>query len=205
MSCGTELGGAGAFCMACGAQVANAPSAAPPQQSVWASDTSQYGEQPLTRVDNHPVVGVIGNASHAEGLMGLKRTSYTIVVSRERLIFAQVTKEMAMAAVEAARGAAKGSGKGFFGQWGAQLGAVGGIADRYYHMSTDQTLAENPGNWFLERAQVNGVKVKSGSWNDDNGQSDDRLTVKSTQGKFRFNIGSNASEVKRLLREAGWL
>ncbi len=203
MSCGMEVRGAGAFCMACGAQVVNpAAAVAPPQPPVWPSDASQYGEEPA---DNDPVVGVVGSASRAEGLMGLKRTSYTIIVRRQRLVFAQVTKEMAMAAVEAARGTAKDSGKGFFGQWGAQLNAVGGIADRYHSMSVDQALAENPDNWLLERAQVNGVKVKSGSWNDDNGQSEDRLTIKSTEGKFRFNIGNNAREVKRLLQEAGWL
>lgn len=205
MSCGAEIRGAGAFCMACGAQVANLPSAVAPPPPAWPSDALQYGEQPLARVDSNPVAGVVGNASYAAGLMGLKRTSYTIIVRRERLIFAQVTKEMATAAVEAASGAAKTSGKGFFGRWGAQLGAVGGIADRYYHMSTDQTLAENPGNWCLERAQVNGIKVKSGSWNEDAGHSDDRLTIKSSEGKFRFYIGNNAGEVKRLLREAGWL
>lgn len=134
--------------------------------------------------------------------MGLKQKAYTLIITERRLVFAEITKEKATAAVNAARDQAKAEGKGFFGQWGAQIASAGSYNDAYWRMSPDAALAETPGNWAIERSQFQGAKFRTGM-SDENTQTPDVLTIKASTGKWKFNVSGSLSALKKTFKEAG--
>lgn len=135
----------------------------------------------------------------------IKRTSYVIVMTDRRLVFAQQTAEMLKQAAMQARDQAKESGKGFFGQWGAQIAATMSHAERYRTMHPDQALAETPGNWQLDVAAITGVKVRMGQHSDENtNATPDKLIIKTSSGKHTFEMQTGTgSEARKAFREAG--
>jgi hypothetical protein len=116
------------------------------------------------------------------------------------LVFARVTAEMLRAAIDQARQEAKAQGKGFFGQWGAQLGSYATIGERYYQMPVEAILREHPDNFALPLQQVRRVDVKRGHM-DEQGMDPDYLVIHAAQ-KLRFNLkGISAPEAKKALRQ----
>jgi len=190
-SCGGALQSADAFCTTCGAPVA--PPAVPVASAPAPAATPPSAEQ---------VLAVIGGLTLVGGFMGLKQKAYTLIITERRLVFAEITKEKATAAVNAARDQAKAEGKGFFGQWGAQIASAGSYNDAYWRMSPDAALAETPGNWAIERSQFQGAKFRTGM-SDENTQTPDVLTIKASTGKWKFNVSGSLSALKKTFKEAG--
>ncbi|MBN1192505.1 MAG: zinc ribbon domain-containing protein [Coriobacteriia bacterium] len=199
-ACGTPIADGNAFCTGCGAQVKAPPATQTPAQVLPAPTTAPVavpapasGEQILT---------IIGGLTLVAGFMGLKQKSYTLIITERRLVFAELTKDKITAAVNAARDQAKAEGKGFFGQWGAQIGSTMTHSEAYWQMSPDAALAETPGNWVIERSQFQGAKFRIGA-TDENTSSPDVLIIKAATGKWKFNVQGSLSSVKKRFKEAG--
>lgn len=192
-SCGGPLHEGEAFCTACGTAVALQAAPAPVAPAAAAPAPATGGEQ---------ILAVIGGLTLVAGFMGLKQKAYTLIITERRLVFAEITKEKTTAAVNAARDRAKAEGKGFFGQWGAQIASAGSYNDAYWQMSPDAALAETPGNWAVERSQYQGAKFRMGM-SDENTQTPDVLTIKSSTGKWKFNVSGSLSALKKAFKEAG--
>ncbi len=186
-SCGTQAAPADAFCTGCGAPLAAAAPVAAP------APAPTSGEQ---------ILAVIGGLTLVGGFMGLKQKAYTLIVTERRLVFVEITREKATAAVNAARDQAKAEGKGFFGQWGAQIASAGSYNDAYWQMSPDAALAETPGNWAVERSQYQGAKFRTGM-SDENTNTPDVLTIKASTGKWKFNVAGSLSTLKKTFKEVG--
>lgn len=184
-SCGSPHEPADAFCTSCGTRVEQAGAPVPAPAGI--------GEQ---------VLAVIGGLTLVAGFMGLKQKPYTLIVTERRLIFVEITREKATAAVNAARDRAKAEGKGFFGQWGAQIASAGSYNDAYWQMPPDAALAETPGNWAVERSEYQGAKFRTGM-SDENTQTPDVLTIKATTGKWKFNVGGSLSALKKTFKDVG--
>ncbi len=195
-ACGGALAEDARFCTGCGAPVATpveAPAAAPVATPVATpvAAPAQTDER---------VVSVIPNASLKKGFMGISRTSYVLVFTERRIIFAEVTKDMLKQSVADARDAAKSDGKGFFGQWGAQLGAYSKLAEAYLVLPPDEALAQNPENFAIDKASVEKAKLKSGMVGDaDTGSTPDRLVLKTSGGKYDIELGSGIGQAKEAL------
>lgn len=221
-SCGTQLVEGAAFCASCGAQLAAAPPAtvptepplvAPPAPEPPAGATPPPAPPPTPTpaaapvsapaAIAEPIVAIVPNAALKSGLMGMKRTVYTLALTRQRVLCAQVTNAMMKQAVIDARDDAKADGKGFFGQWGAQLTAYNKMAARYFTMSPDEILAENPGNFAIDRTQIEKAKLKAGVIGDENtGSSPDKLLLKTSAQKYTFELGSGYNAAREALIEA---
>ena len=135
--------------------------------------------------------------------MGVKQVTYSLIITDTRLVFARLTKEKMTAMVNAARDAAKAEGKGFFGQWGAQLGTSFNYHQMYWEMTPEAALAETPGNFAIARGEVQSVKFRHGQM-DDNGQSTpDTVTIKTTSGKRKLQVNGSLSAVKDAFVQAG--
>ena len=184
--CGGALAEGARFCTGCGAAVAPAPAPA------------ASGERP---------VAIIPNASLKKGFMGMKVTSYTLVLTESRIIFAEATAAMLKQSVADARDAAKADGKGFFGQWGAQMGAYSKLAQGYLSMDPALALAENPGNFAIEESAIASSKLKRGMTGDsDTNATPDRLIIKTTGGeKYTISLGSGLKQAKEALVAAGMI
>lgn len=211
-SCGTQLTGGAAFCTSCGSAVVVAQEAAPsvaaeattpPQPPAPPAEPPSTPVEPVPAAVGDQVVAIVPNAALKSGFMGIKRTSYTLALTRNQVLCAEVTSAMLKQSVADARDDAKADGKGFFGQWGAQLTAYSKMAERYYSMSPAQILAENPGNFAIERSQIEKAKLKAGMAGDENtGSSPDRLIIKTQAQKYAFDLGNGMSSARQALIEA---
>jgi type 1 glutamine amidotransferase len=148
------------------------------------------------------VTAVIGNLTQVGGFMGMKQKVFSLIITDRRLIFAELTKEKITAMVNEARDTAKAEGKGFFGQWGAQLGTSYNYHEVYWQMAPDAALAENPGNYAIERTAFQSAKFKIGV-SDDERNTPDEVIIKAASGKYKFNVGGSLGAVKDAFRETG--
>jgi len=128
---------------------------------------------------------VIGYARISK-MFGLGGDTYTLVITDRRMIHAKLTPQMINTATLEAQQAAKAAGKGFFGQMGNQMAAMGMFARRYLTMTPESTLAEVPGNRAIENQHITAVKIRVQESEDS--QDTCRLTVQSGDGKFEFVI-----------------
>lgn len=163
-----------------------------PQASTVAADRT--GER---------VLAVIPNATLKGGFMGMSSKAGTLVLTERRVIFAHTTSQMMKQLVADARDGAKADGKGFFGQWGAQLGAYAAFAQRYLEMDPNATLAESPENLAIENAAIRKAQVKVGVDDQNGAPGTDKLVVKTDAGKTVWTLGSGAGQAKQALIAAG--
>lgn len=149
-------------------------------------------------------IAVIGNLTRASGFMGVKQKAYTLMITDRRLLFAELTKERMNAVLAQAKEEAKAQGKGFFGQWGAQLGGSMNQHQAYWQMSPEEALAEAPGNFEVDRGAIKEVKFKTGI-SDDEHNSPDMVIIKTTGDTYKLQVGGALSAVKGAFKEAGIL
>ncbi|PKQ36837.1 MAG: hypothetical protein CVT59_10630 [Actinobacteria bacterium HGW-Actinobacteria-1] len=203
-NCGTPLVVGNAFCTSCGspapvaqpvASVVAAP--APPQPAAPAAPV------PAPPSSTEQVVSILGGVSIGSGFMGLKRTSYTLVMTQSRLIFAQLTSDMLKAAIEQARSETKADGGGFFKQWGAQIGASFSYAERYWQLSPDAALAETPGNFMIDRRTIEKMKLHAGMTREDTADDPDYITLKAAGTKYKLLLSGSYAHAKEALIRAG--
>jgi hypothetical protein len=119
--------------------------------------------------------------------------TWTGVITSQRFIFAQMTEAMVNAAVQQSRDQAKAEGKGFWGQWADQLKATWGYTRRYLGMQPQAILAETPGNFAIDNAGINEIKVKLKYERDSNVVHELELQIHSNMGNFDFHIDENSN------------
>jgi hypothetical protein len=142
------------------------------------------------------LIGVIPNATRKKNLFS--NESFNIIVTNQRMIFAQMTSEM----IKAEAATYKGQGiKGVF----KAMGAGGNLWQRYQQMPPDQALAETPGNFGLyinqiRKVKYSGTKVlfnKGGvsmglnigfGGGDDDDDNNAKLQIETIGGKYEFEI-----------------
>jgi hypothetical protein len=145
------------------------------------------------------VLGVIPGAARQSGFMGMKMESFVIVLTNLRVLFAAQTNQMMQDNIKQARQEAKQKGAGFFGQWGAQLGANAG--QQYMSMPPQQIMAEHPNNFFLPANQLRRIRLKE---QDDNqgGVTQYFIEFETPGGKYKFRLSYiNSRAVKKQLQQ----
>ena len=140
------------------------------------------------------------------GCLGLqkglfKSENYNVVVTSERLVFAELTSAMLNAQSQMGKELAKAEGKGFFKQWGAMLGANKAILERYNTMPIEDILRESPNNFVIPLSQISKVRVIAGRIDDDSGSSPDQVVIHAGR-KMKFTLkGTSAGHAKKTLRQ----
>jgi len=86
--------------------------------------------------------------------------TYNVSVTERRCIFAKLTADMLKKATSAANAEGKAEGKGFLSRWSDQMQASLSYGDRYFNMSPDDVLRENPDNFALENSEIVAVKFR---------------------------------------------
>lgn len=210
-SCGAPLVPGDAFCTGCGARTAPAAHTSAPSQSAVAQSAPVAAAAPAP-IPPAPtpapasgaerVLAVVGNLTRHSGFMGMKQTTYSLVITGHRLIFAELTREKITAMVNQARDSAKAEGKGFFGQWGAQIGTSFNYHEVYWQMPPDAALAETPGNFAIARSEFQKAKFKLGV-TDDSHNTPDQLIIKAASGKHEFAVNGSLGAVKDAFRQTG--
>ena len=187
--CGAPLDAEMRFCVGCGQPVAApAPSA---NQPVATAQARPSGDQ---------VLGVIAGLNKPKGLFSVQ--SWNLIVTRQRLVFALMTKEMMTDAARQTDDQAKAEGKGWMGRLAARFGWLQLMVDKYAAMPVDQALAENPENFGLLSSEIKKVKLERRT-NSKRHTHSNHLIVEAVTGKFDFELmGGGMDEARDLLTSA---
>lgn len=86
--------------------------------------------------------------------------SYSLIVFKNETIFAKLTSKILNEDVKKAKEKAKAEGKGFFGQWGAQMGASFNYEKRYQNMSYNDIVNETQGNLVFNNDLISKIKIR---------------------------------------------
>ena len=220
--CGGPLRESDRFCGRCGQEVRALPEKPgdvaareeptppppPPSQPAAPSPPPQPVAPPPPPVPpqpaavDEPILGIIAGTQQSSGFLGMKQESFNLIVTPSRLIFAHVSRQLMNQAVEESRRTAKEQGKGFFGQWGAQLGWLRLICQQYETMSPDAILTELPGSFAIPTAQIRRIRIRE-KYRHEESSSPPELIVESVVGKQRFSItGTSLRDARALLKEA---
>jgi len=188
--CGAALGPAARFCGQCGSPVQGAPAAAPPQPQPAASQPSVPGE---------PVLGVIAGAQRRKGILG--HQTFSIVITPQRLVFAEMTQQMMKDAVRHANEEAKREGAGLLGRIAAQMGWLNIMVRRYQAMPVEEALRERPDNFFILNSHVRKVSIEERE--DINTElSSYHLVIEAASGKHSLELkAGRPDEARQLLRQ----
>lgn len=202
-SCGKPIYPENTFCTGCGTAVPQQPTAPAP---VAQQPAPEYAAPPVAAPPSsaEQIVSILAGITIASGFMGLKRKSYTMIMTNYRVILAELTSEMLKTAMEQARSETKADGGGFFKQWGAQIGASFAYAEQYAQMTPDAALAQNPENFAWDRGAIEKIKLHAGMTRNEGADDPDYITVKVAGEKFKLLLtGGTLAHSKEALIKAG--
>jgi hypothetical protein len=200
-NCGAQLNATANFCASCGKQVQKNVESDQPRpvraSAVPAAPASPYAPPAAQPVPAPPAAAsalaqetthlVLAGAARHSGFLGFKVESFIIVFTDRRIIFALQTSQMMQENIRRARQEAEQQGKGFFGKWGAQLGANYG--QQYWQLPPQQILAEQPGNFAIHCEHLRAIRMRE-DHGDENSTSTYTLEFDTTAGKHKFRFGS---------------
>jgi hypothetical protein len=125
-------------------------------------------------------------------MLGAAWDTYTIQVTGQRMILAQLTQDMMNVAIAEANAKAKAEGKGFFGIIGSQLSASFGFGKRYETMSPDLALAETAGNFAIDNTRITAIKISLLGTQASNTEWEEfRMIIETMDGKFEYIIAQD--------------
>lgn len=183
------------------------PAAAAPRGPAASASEPREERQPAApsrqgaSADDEEIVGIIPAMRRKKGLFSSKM--YNLVVTDRRIVFAEVTKEMRKQAAEDAAAEAKADGKGFFARAAATAGSRHRVYQKYWQMTPEAVLAEQPENYAVEHREIASVRIRGGRFDHESGQQDpDELHIKTTVTKMKlFFERGGSSEAKELLKK----
>ena len=148
---------------------------------------------------NESVLAVISNLTLVGGFMGIKQKRYTLVVTDERLIFAELTKAKARELSDEARRRTKAEGGSVFEQLGAQMRVAQDHAQLYWSIPPEAALAETPGNVAVDRSDIRKVKFKYGA----SETASDLVILKTGSDTYKLQAAGSLREIEDTLAAAG--
>lgn len=206
-SCGTPMNGTANFCPSCGKQVGRIGDSGQQRPETVSASTlprpaAQSVSLPVPQAVSNQMQEtthiVLSGAARHSGFLGIKVDSFVIVFTNLRIIFAHQTVQMMNENVKRARDEAEQQGKGFFGKWGAQLGANSGR--HYWEMPPQQVLAEQPTNFAIHREQLRSIRMRQ-EYSDENSPDTYQMEFDMAAGKHKFKFGSlNMRELKKQIQ-----
>lgn len=195
--CGAPLTQGARFCGQCGQPVGMvAPSPASSPASTPAPITTP------SSAPAEPVLGFVPTVQRRSGFMGMKAEAFTVMVTPARLVFVPISSNEMKQAVAEARDRAKQAGKGFFGQWGAQLGWLGVLHEQLALTPIEHTLASRPGCFVVPNAAIRRAKIEV-DLGDEDSRSSTALVIETHSGKQTFEVTNGSSrQIGALLKQA---
>ncbi len=145
------------------------------------------------------MVAVVSNLTRLGGFMGTRQKRYTLVVTDQRLIFAELTKEKVRELSDEARRRTRAEGGNVFAQVGAQMSVVQDSAEVYWSMAPEAVLAETPGNLAVDRSDIRKVKFKYGSTE----QVPDLIIFKTASDTYKLQATGSLRAIKKTLAAVG--
>ena len=206
-NCGNKILDNDKFCNNCGAQTRpvnpptqprNAPpppptstfrNPPPPPPPQTYSQPQSIGETIVTTVSNFQKPKSFG-----------RWDAYIILATTQNLLLIQLTADMVNRSIKEAQEKAKAEGKGFWGQWGAQLGTSFDYAAKYSGWTKEQVLTEIPTTLVIPNSMVSKIELFSETNRDDYDQTVQRyeykLKIFTAGGKHELEAGTLDTKIK---------
>jgi len=210
--CGKELALDSNFCDECGTNMASYSSTSA------GLETGISGVSPEVETSGAEFTDIRSdmNQSTDEKALGLipvlkkpksfgRWDTYAMVITNRRSIFPQITSQMLKEAVVEAQRKGKEEGKGFFSRWADQLKATFKYSQRYWNMPPEDVLKETPGNFAIENADIEEIKVKRKEDCRDSevaSQTTTEIKINARSGKYAYNIDGHAGDEVATLKNA---
>ena len=215
--CGTALSAEARFCAQCGTPVRQ-PALPPAHQQPPAVNPSTIAPPPPPAARPRfaqpappvaaaagrraePILSIILGLQRQKGLLGMGTDNYSLIITPSRLVFAHADKRAVQAYGQRARHEAKAEGKGFFGQWGAQLGWLALLERDLQAATPDQILAQSPNSFFIPNASISRIRIRRKTDADYDSTTYVVLLINTTSGKHKFQIPSNFRATPRDLKQ----
>jgi hypothetical protein len=206
--CGAPLNAASNFCPSCGKPVnkpgapeaqAPLPPAPAPPPPVPAPGPAYAPQAAAPTANPETIHLILSGAQRHSGFLGLKIEPFIIVFTNLRIIFAFQTTRMMQENVRQARQQAEQEGKGFFGKWGAQLGANSG--KQYQQVPPQQILAETPNNFAIHREHLRSIRMRE-DYSAEDSPSTYTMEFDTVAGKHKFKFGHlNMRDLKKFFQQ----
>jgi len=129
--------------------------------------------------------------------------SYAVVITDQRTIFAQMTANMLKEAAMEAQKKGKEEGKNFFARWADQLKATMAYSNRYWEITPEAALNENPGNFAIPNQDIKQIKIKrktQSSWGQEVDQTITEVKIEATTKKETYTIDTYSKEMVDMLK-----
>lgn len=129
--------------------------------------------------------------------------TYSLIITNQRTIFAQLTANMLKEAAAKAQRKGKEEGKGFFSRWADQLKATMAYSERYWNIAPDEALNENPGNFDIPNQEIKLIKIKhkhESSWGQEAEQTITEIKIESARKKDAYNIDGYNKDIQNMLK-----
>ncbi len=129
----------------------------------------------------------------------LGRTSYSLIITDRRLIFAEITNELLKK--ERKKSVDGAQGGGFMSRWKASLSSNTNFHERYYKIPPEYALSENPNNYEMRPEEIQTVKLRDSQvWSNDGKQSPNKMVIRWSGGKNKYDFQRvNTGEAKKAL------
>ena len=156
---------------------------------------------------NEKILTILPNLSKKKGFLSLRRDSYTLVVTDQRLIFARLSKALYKKQVDDVKAIIKNNKKnkvGFLSSMADRMTAYSNWFQRYYKLPIEDIISETADNIVIEKADIITLKVQQFmEVNEDSFQGKTRtpiliLKTRTDKFKFVFASGYNPADIKIL-------
>lgn len=124
--------------------------------------------------------------------------AYILLATQKSLLISQLNSQLINKVVMEARNRAKEEGKGFFGQWGAQLGTSFNYADRYTGWTRDNVLSEIPATITIPHDEITKIELKSTYNHNDENRHEYELKIQTVREKYQFKTKAVDKDFKAL-------
>jgi len=153
------------------------------------------------------ITGIIPHVLQSTGGIGSKQ--FTVIMTDQRLIVAQLTSQMMSDALAQSR--ANKAGKGFLGGLlaGRVLTArdIVDYTDKYWSMNPEKIISESPSNFSVEVSGISAVKVeyirKKSIGDDDSHIGFYVLTIESVYGVYSYIFDADPQDMDVLTKGLG--
>jgi hypothetical protein len=124
------------------------------------------------------LLGVIPNTNKRKGLFGME--AFNVIVTSQRLIFAQLTADMIKAAAADETKRAKEEGKGGIATFFNTAFAGYSVYKKYFDMDMASILSENKGNFEVGISEIKRYQLTGGAHHHDRQQNQHMLRLSTT-------------------------
>ena len=149
-------------------------------------------------MENTQIIGIIPYVR--AGLLGQK--SYNVIITNSNLIVAQMTNAMVNEEIKKVREESKDKGDGFLKRMASTMTAGYHIHERYFNMTPDQILNENPENFLISNDSIKKIRIKMGQIHEDGRNQPNTIKIVCNNAKYKYTFTQITSkQVKELLSQ----